>query len=429
MPKIAEILSPEHEGKDVEIRGWIYRTRSSGSLVFAVLRDSTGVVQVTVNKEDVPEKDFDDAEKALIETSVIAKGTVAKDERAPGGFEIRAKSFRVVGFAEKYPITKDQSTEFLLEKRHLWIRSRKMTNIMKVRSTVFGSIHDFFRDNGYWEVQAPTLTPAMVEGGSTLFKVDYYDKEIYLTQSWQLYAEAMVMALEKIYTIAPSFRAEKFRTTRHLTEYWHAEMEIAWEGMDECIKEGEKLISYICQKVVEKNKPELEGLGRDPDYFESQVPPFPRMKYDEAIEMLQKKGMDVDWGKDLRTLEERALMGEFDKPLIVTHYPKEIMAFYKPKDPDNPKLALCFDFIAPEIGDEIIGGSERDADIKEIIKSLEREGEDISRYEWYLDSRRYGSVQHSGFGMGIERVVQWICGLDHIRDTIPFPRTIARYFP
>jgi asparaginyl-tRNA synthetase len=429
MPKIAEILSDDYEGKEVEIKGWIYRTRSSGSLVFAVIRDSTGVVQVTVNKDDVPEKDFSDAEKALIESSVMAKGTVAKDERAPGGYEIRASGFKVVGFADKYPITKDQSTELLLDQRHLWIRSRKMTNVLKIRSTVFGAIHDYFRNNGYWEVQAPILTPSMVEGGSTLFKVDYYEKEIYLAQSWQLYAEAMVMALEKIYCIAPSFRAEKFRTTRHLTEYWHAEMEIAWEGMDECIKEGEKLISHINQIVAEKNVPELEALKRDPEYLKSQVPPFPRMKYDEAIEMLQKKGMNVDWGKDLRTLEERALMGDFDKPLIVTHYPKEIMAFYKPRDPENPDVALCFDFIAPEIGDEIIGGSERDADIDEIIKSLEREGEDVSRYEWYLDSRRFGSIQHSGFGMGIERVVQWICGLEHIRDAIPFPRTVARYYP
>ena len=429
MPKIDEILSEEWEGKSVEIRGWIYRTRSSGSLVFIIIRDSTGIIQATINKDEVAEKDFEDAEKALIESSVAVRGTVAKDDRAPGGYEIRATDFKVIHFAEKYPITKDQSTEFLLDKRHLWIRSRKMTSIMKVRSTVFGAIHEFFRNNGYWEVQAPTLTPAMVEGGSTLFKVEYYDKEIFLTQSWQLYAEAMVMALEKIYTIAPSFRAEKFRTTRHLTEYWHAEMEIAWEGMEECVREGENLISYICRQVADKNKQELEILERDPEYLKSQTPPFPRMKYDEAIEMLQKRGLAVDWGKDLRTLEERALMGDFEKPLIVTHYPKEIMAFYKPRDPENPDVALCFDFIAPEIGDEIIGGSERDADIDEIIRSLEREGEDISRYDWYLDSRRYGSVQHSGFGMGIERVVQWICGLEHIRDAIPFPRTVARYYP
>lgn len=429
MDKIGEVLSEKNEGKEVEVRGWIYRTRSSGSLVFAVLRDSTGIVQVTVSKEDVPEKDFADAEKALIESSVIAKGTVVKDERAPGGFEIRATSFRVVGFAEKYPITKDQSDEFLLDKRHLWIRSQRMTSIMKIRSTVFGAIHDYFRANGYYEVQAPILTPAMVEGGSTLFKVDYYGKEVFLTQSWQLYAESVVMALEKIYCIAPTFRAEKFRTSRHLTEFWMAEMEIAWAGMDKCIEEGEKVISHICQQVVDKNKPELETLHRDPEYLKSQEPPFPRMKYDEAVKMLQRKGMDIEWGKDLRTLEERELMGDFDKPLIVTHYPKEIMAFYKPKDPTNPKVALCFDFIAPEIGDEIIGGSERDTSIEEIMRALEREGEDTSTYDWYLDSRRFGSVQHSGFGIGVDRVVQWICKLKHIRDAIPFPRTVARYYP
>lgn len=429
MPKIAEVLSERYEGKEAEIRGWIYRTRSSGSLVFVVIRDSSGIMQVTVSRENVAEKDFLDAEKALIESSVIARGRVVRDERAPGGFEIRATGFKVVGFADNYPITKDQSEEFLLDKRHLWIRSRKMTNIMKIRSTVFGAIHNYFRKNGYYEVQAPTLTPAMVEGGSTLFKVDYYGKEIYLTQSWQLYAEAMVMALEKIYCIAPSFRAEKFRTRRHLTEYWHAEMEVAWSRMDECIEEGERLISHICLKVAESNAAELEALHRDPDYLRSQVPPFPRMKYDEAVRMLQKKGMDIEWGKDLRTLEERELMGDFDKPLIVTHYPKEIMAFYKPKDPTNPKLALCFDFIAPEIGDEIIGGSERDTDIEELKRSLEREGEDISNYDWYLDTRRFGSVPHSGFGMGVDRLVQWICKLKHIRDAIPFPRTVARYYP
>lgn len=429
MVSIKEILQGKHSGEDVIIRGWIYRTRSSGGLVFAVIRDSSGLLQSTVNKESVSEKAFADARRALVESSVEVKGEVVEDERAPGGYEIRANDFRVISLAEKFPISKDKSKEFLLDVRHLWVRSQEMTNILKVRSSVFGAIHDYFRSEGFYETQSPSFTPSACEGGSSQFEVDYFGRKVYLTQSWQLYAEATMMGLEKIYCVAPSFRAEKSRTTRHLTEYWHAEAEMAWMGMDEAIGIGENLIFHICEFVADEMPDELRAVGRDPDDLRRIRPPFPKLNYSEAIEKLREAGMDIEWGKDLRTIEERKLMAFFDKPAIVTHYPREIMAFYKRVDPDNPELTLSFDFIAPEIGDEIIGGSERENDIKKMKENLIRDGEDLSSYEWYFDTRRYGAVPHSGFGMGIDRVVQWICRLGHIRDAIPFPRTLTRSYP
>lgn len=429
MVSIRDVLQGKHSGEDVTIRGWIHRIRSSGGLVFAVIRDSSGLLQVTVGKDDVSKKAFLDARKALIESSVEVSGEVIKDERAPGGYEIQAKDFHVVGGAEKFPISKDKSEEFLLDIRHLWVRSQKMTNILKIRSSVFGAIHDYFRSKGFYETQSPTFTPSACEGGSSQFEVDYFGRKVYLTQSWQLYAEATMMGLEKIYTVAPSYRAEKSRTTRHLTEYWHAEAEMAWMGMDEAIELGESLISHICGKVAEEMPSELGSLGRNPEYLLEIQVPFPKIRYSEAIEKLQEAGMDIEWGKDLRTIEERRLMAFFDRPAVVTHYPTEIMAFYKRIDPEDPKLTLSFDFIAPEIGDEIIGGSERENDIDKMKEALVRDGEDVSSYEWYFDTRKYGAVPHSGFGMGIDRVVQWICKLDHIRDAIPFPRTLTRAYP
>jgi asparaginyl-tRNA synthetase len=429
MVAIREILRGNHTGGAVGIRGWIHRTRSSGGLVFAIIRDSSGVVQVTVDKQNVLDKGFSEAKLALVESSVEVEGEVVQDQRAPGGFEIRAKEFRVVGPAEKFPISKDKSEEFLLDVRHLWLRSRKMTNILKVRSTVFGATHDFFRRQGFFETQSPSLTPSACEGGSSQFEVDYFGRSVYLTQSWQLYAEATMFGLEKIYTVAPSFRAEKSRTTRHLTEYWHAEAEMAWMGMDEAIEIGENLISHICTRVVEEMPDELRALGRDPDDLAGIKPPFTRMTYSDALEKLHETGVEIEWGKDLRTIEERELMAFFDEPAVVTHYPRQAMAFYKKVDSENTDLALAFDFLAPEIGVELIGGSERENDIENMKANLEREGEDPSLYEWYFDTRRFGAIPHSGFGMGIERMVQWICKLVHIRDAIPFPRTLTRASP
>ncbi len=427
--KAADIRAGHLTGREVEVRGWVHRSRSSGGIAFVVLRDSSGVIQVTFDREQLGDEKFLEAEQAGVETAMIASGTVTEDQRAPGGYELKGQNLEIVGPSDNFPIGRDLSDEFLLDVRHLWVRSQRMASVFKVRSSVFGAIHDYFRSHGFYEVQPPILTSAGSEGGATLFEMDYFGKKLYLTQSWQLYAEALVLSLERIYTVAPSFRAEKSRTTRHLTEYWHAEMEMAWEGMEAVLQHGEELISYVCKTVVDERKPELEILERDVDLLLGIEPPFPRMTYDEALRRLEEAGTEVEWGKDIRTLEEKALAKLFDKPIVITHYPRETQAFYKRTDPEDPDSVLAFDFIAPEIGGELIGGSEREADLGTLEANLVRQGEDLKAYEWYLDSRRYGSVQHSGFGMGVDRLVQWICKLDHIRDAIPFPRTVTRYAP
>ncbi len=429
MVAIAEILKGGHVGKEVELRSWIYRTRTVGTKAFLVVRDATGIIQCTISKDLVPAKSFAAAEKALIESAVVVRGTVVADKRAPGGYEIRASDVKVVHAAEKYPIQQDQSEEFLLDVRHLWVRSQRMTTIFRVRHTVFGAVHDYFRREGFWEVHPPMITPAGSEGGATLFELDYFGKKAYLTQSWQLYAEALVLAMEKIYYIGPSFRAEKSRTTRHLTEYWHAEMEQAWVGMDEVIKHAEGVISDACQRVAEERPGELVALGRTPEFLKAVKPPFERITYDDALKILKSKGIELEWGRDLRTLEERALTEGKTKPIVVTHYPRVSQAFYKARDPERPDLVLAFDVIAGDGVGEIVGGSERETGLETIKKSLVEQGEDPKAYEWYLDSRRYGSVQHAGFGMGMERLIQWICKLEHIRDAVPFPRTPARFSP
>ncbi len=424
-----DVLRGDRTGQSVKVRGWVYRTRSSGGIAFLLLRDATGVVQSTFRKEEVGDAQFAAVEATGREAAVVIEGTVAEDKRAPGGYEVRGSAFEVVGASSNFPIARDLSEEFLLDVRHLWIRSRRMTSIFKVRSTIFRAIHDYFREEGFYEVQAPVITAVGSEGGSTLFQVRYFDRDLHLTQSWQLYAEALVMALERIYTVAPSFRAEKSRTPRHLTEYWHAEMEVAWEGMEEALRHGEGVIARVAQEVAARNEAELAYLGRDVEYLRGVQPPFPRITYDEALERLQDQGVEIEWGKDLRTLEERALGGMFDLPVIVTHYPKETQAFYKRTDPKDHDLVLAFDFIAPGRGGELIGGSEREPDLETLKANLVRTGEDPKAYDWYLDTRRYGSVPHSGFGMGVDRVVQWVGDLEHIRDTNPFPRTPSRYTP
>jgi asparaginyl-tRNA synthetase len=431
---IEDILKGELTDKEVEIRGWIYRTRSSGKIIFPIIRDSTGLIQTTVIKGVASDSDFADAEKALVESSVMVSGSVKKDERAPGGFEIQAKSFKVVGFAEPFPITKDQSEEFLRENRHLWLRSRKITAMMKVRSTVTGAIHQFFRDRGYYEFTAPILQPTPCEGGATLFEVKYYDTITYLSQSWQLYAEAAIFALEKIYNVGPTFRAEKSKTSRHLCEFWMAEMEAAWMELEECTEVAKEEIRYIIEQILVNNRKELKLLERDLIKLEVCLKkPFPTITYTEALDILKKKsGLDIPWGKDLRTIEEDELMKHFDTPIVVTHYPKQVMAFYKPVDKDAKApgpVARCFDMLAPEGYGELIGGSERDINTEELKRYLEQDGENPANYEFYFDTRRYGSVPHSGYGLGFERLIAWICGLENIKDAIPFPRTLTRMRP
>jgi len=414
----------------VAIRGWIYRERGSNEFKFIVLRDSTDIIQCVFKKEQFDEKQWEELDKALIESSMEIEGTLHEDKRAPTGYELRAISFNVVQRAEKYPITKDQSPEFLLDMRHLWIRSRKLTAAMKVRHTVMQAFREFYIKNGYLEWAPPILTPNACEGGATLFEVKYYKEKLYLTQSWQLYAEAAIFALEKIFCISPCFRAEKSKTSRHLSEFWMAEMESAWMNLDDLAKSAEECVACIIEQVVKRNAKELEILGQDINKLKKITAPFPRITYTEALEILKKKEkINIPWGKDLRTIEEDLLMKHFDKPVIVTNYPKDIMAFYKPQDPKNPKTALCFDMLAPEGYGEIIGGSQRDVDIEELKRALKKEGEKIENYDWYLDTRRYGSVPHSGYGLGIERVVAWLCKLDNIKDAIPFPRTMLRFRP
>lgn len=429
--KIEEILNEKRTDETVHLRGWIYRTRSSGNIAFTVIRDVTGTIQATVKKGNLPDNEFEDAKKALIESSVELKGIVKEDKRAPEGYELQVKGFNVVNFAEPFPIVKDQSPEFLLDQRHLWIRSQKLTSILKIRSTVVGAIHKFFRDRGYFEFDAPILQPNQCEGGSTLFEVKYYDNKTYLSQTWQLYAEAAVFSLEKIYNMGPTFRAEKSKTSRHLSEFWMAEMETAWMDLHDVTEIAKEEVKFILSEVLKHNKRELNVLKQDINKLQHIAESeFSTITYTKALEILnEKENMNVQWGKDLRTIEENKLMNHFDTPVVVTNYPLEIMAFYKPKDPDDPKTALCFDMIAPGEYGEIVGGSQRNLDVEDMEKKLKKSGENIENYEWYFDLRRYGSVPHSGYGLGVERVVAWICGIDNIKDAIPFPRTILRFRP
>lgn len=416
----------KNTGKGVNLRGWVYRIRESKGIIFLVLRDSTGIMQCII-KEDAP--GFQDAQKTLNEASVELSGTVNRDERAPEGFELKVDAFKVIGSAEDFPIKKDQSTELLLDNRHLWIRSRKLTQVFKIRSELFGAIDGFFRGRGFYEIQSPSITSSACEGGSTLFEVDYFGDKAYLTQSWQLYAEAMIAGLEKIYCIAPSFRAEKSRTRRHLAEYWHAEAEMAWMDMEANLKLQEEFVSFVVQEMLKKRKAELEFLGRDIKVLEKVKPPFERVSYDEAVKLLNKKGVKFKWGEDFGIDEEKILTSQFEKPFFVVNYPREAKAFYMKVNPENTKTVLCADMFAPEGYGEIIGGSERETDLKELVKRIKVGGGNPKDYQWYLDTRRFGSVPHSGFGLGVERLLMWICKLDHIRDAIAFPRTINRVYP
>jgi asparaginyl-tRNA synthetase len=413
------------------IKGWVYRIRKGKNLIFLVVRDSNNIIQCVVEKEKVSKQMWDDAEKLQVESAVEIDGKVAKDDRAPTKCEIKVDKLNVVHFADKFPIARDLSVEFLANNRHLWLRSRKMNAIMKVRSKVFGAIHDYFRSNDYYEFQSPIFQATQGEGGSTLFTVPYFGKEVYLAQTWQLYAEAAIFSLEKIYCIAPSFRAEKSVTSRHLTEYWHAEMEILWNTFEDLQDEAEGLLKNIVQMVLKDCKEELEVLKRDTKKLEATAKKkFPRITYTEALDILNKKcKLKVKWGKDLRTVEEDKLGELYDTPIIVTGYPKEVKAFYMKEDPKDKKVVQGFDVIGPDGYGELFGASQRETDIEILKDRLKKEGEDLKNYEYYFDTRRYGSVPHGGFGMGVERVISWICGLDTIKDAIPFPRNPERFTP
>ncbi len=417
---------------NVSLRGWVYRIRTQKSNVFIMLRDESGIIQLVAWKDKLSEKDFKTAQSLGIEASILVSGALRKEERSPQGYEIDIDSLELVGSSDNYPISKDFSEEFLLDVRHLWLRSMKMNAILKIRSTVIGAIHEYFRKEGFYEYQSPILQSVQCEGGSTLFNVDYFgEKGVFLAQTWQLYAEPAIFSLGKIYTVAPSFRAEKSKTSRHLTEYWHAEMEGAWIDFEMLQDYAEGLIKFVIGRVLENNQEELHVLKRDKRKLETAISKqFVRMSYTDALNKLKTKAeMDVEWGKDLRTIEEDKLSMLYDTFIIVTRYPKSVKAFYMKEDPKDQRVVLGFDCIGPEGYGEIIGASERESDLGKIKQRLIEQGEDPRQYEFYLDTRRYGSVPHSGFGMGVERLIAYITGVDNIKDTIPFPRTINRYKP
>ncbi len=428
--KFISIQEAIKKGKGkVALHGWVYRERGSNKLKFIILRDSTNRIQCVLSREKF-EKQWDEIDKIQIETSLEIFGTVRRDSRAPTGYEVQADKVNIIGLSDNFPIQKDLNEELLGDRRHLWLRSQKMTAIMKIRSTVTGALHEYFRSKHFYEFQSPIIIPGGAEEGPTMFELDYFGKKMYLAQTWQLYAEAAVYALEKIYCIAPSFRAEKSKTSRHLTEYWHTEMEVAWVNLDALMDYAEEMTKHVIRRVLENNKRELELLGRDVKKLQPSLKKkFPRMTYDEVLKLLAKKKMRVKWGKDLRTIEEEKFMESYDTPVFVTHYPKEVMAFYKPRDSENPKTARCFDMLAPEKNGELIGGSERDVNIDELKKSLKAKGEKLEDYSYYFEIHSYGAIPHGGYGLGTERLIKWICGLETIKDAIAFPRTMTRMKP
>ena len=432
MMSICDILDGKLLEKEVEIKGWLVTKRSSGGVQFLMVRDGTGTIQSTVHKDEVAEKVFQDCDELTQESSIVIKGIVKEDKRAPGGYEVRVNDLRLVHLAEQeYPIAKkkDHGIDFLMGFRQLWIRSPRQTAILKVRAEVIKACRDFLDDRGFTLTDSPILTPAAVEGVATLFEVPYFGDKAFLTQSGQLYVEATIAAFGKVYCFGPTFRAERSKTRRHLTEFWMVEPEMAFYSFEDNLKLQEELVTYIVQKILEKRKRELETLKRDLKPLKKVQPPFERISYTEAIDMLQKTKCPIKWGEDLGAPHESFISLKFEKPVFVHRYPAKVKAFYMQPDPENPEVALCADLMAPEGYGEIIGGSERIHVLKLLEQRIEEFGLPKKAYEWYLDLRRYGSVPHSGFGLGIERVVMWICKLKHIRETIPFPRTITRIYP
>lgn len=422
---------PSREGKEVVIRGWLYNMRSSGKIHFLQLRDGTGTVQGVMVKKEVSEENFAEAKGLWLEASVEVAGTVRKDDRAPSGVELTVSSVSVIqNPSEEYPIgKKDHGIDFLLDHRHLWLRSPRQQAILKIREAVIWSAREFLRNDGYMLVDSPIISGAAGEGASGLFELDYFDSKAYLAQTGQLYAEAAAAAFGKVYTLGPTFRAEKSKTRRHLTEFWMLEPEVAFFDHEANMDLQERLICHIVAYALEHSRRELEFLERDISKLEAVKAPFPHLQYDEAIEMLKKLGSDTPYGSDLGNDDETILTKEFDRPVFIENYPKKIKAFYMKEHPENPDLVLCDDLLAPEGYGEIIGGSQREDSYDRLLARIREEKLPEEAYDWYLDLRKYGTFVHSGFGMGIERVVAWIAGLQHIREAIPWPRTIYRVKP
>jgi asparaginyl-tRNA synthetase len=421
----------KHEGEEVTLKGWLHNRRSSGKIHFLIVRDGTGFIQAVMSKAAVGDEVFKAADHLSQETSIMVTGTARADKRAPSGYEIDVKSLEVVGESRDYPITpKEHGVDYLLDRRHLWIRSERQQAILRVRHEVINAVRDFFNSRGFILADTPIFTPAACEGTTTLFPAQYFEEQTaYLTQSGQLYNEANAMALGRVYCFGPTFRAEKSKTRRHLTEFWMVEPEMAYADLDDVMNLAEGLVVSVVERVLEKRRRELAVLERDVTTLEAVKPPFPRISYDDAVKILKEKGLPFEWGGDLGGPDETALSEHFDRPAMVHRYPAAVKAFYMKPDPTRPDVALGVDVLAPEGYGEIIGGGERLADLDLLLHRIKEHNLPQEAFEWYLDLRRYGTVPHGGFGMGIERVVSWICKLDHLREAIPYPRMLYRLYP
>lgn len=427
--KISDIKN--YEGKEVEIKGWLYNKRSSGSIKFLIIRDGTGFIQATLLKSEIKEELFNKIDTINYESSMKIVGLVREEKRAPLGYEILIKNVEIISIAEdNYPISlKEHGIGFLMDYRHLWLRSPRQNAILRIRAEIIKSIRNFLDQNDFILIDSPILTPAACEGTTTLFETDYFGEKAYLTQSGQLYNEASAMAFGKVYCFGPTFRAEKSKTRRHLMEFWMVEPEAAYVDLEENNKIQENMVTYIVKQVLENKKRELDLLERDLSKLEIIKVPFPRISYDEAIEILKKDGSKIEWGDDFGGEDETILSQKYEKPIFIHRYPIKCKAFYMKPDPQRPEVALCADLLAPEGYGEIIGGGQRIDDYNLLANQIKEHNLPRENYEWYLDLRRYGSVPHSGFGLGIERTVAWICGLDHVRETIPFPRMLNKIYP
>jgi len=426
----------EHVGTEVTLKGWLYNKRSSGKIHFLLVRDGTGIIQAVAFIKDVSPEVFQRCDEVTQESSLIVTGVVREDPRAPGGYELSIRDLVIVQLAQDYPIAKkEHGVGFLMEHRHLWLRSRKPHAALRIRAEVIRACQEYLDNQGFIRFDTPILTPCAAEGTTNLFATEYFDLgKAYLAQTGQLYAEAGAMAFGKVYCFGPTFRAEKSKTRRHLTEFWMVEPEVAYLTHEGNLELQENLVSYIVQRVLERRAAELETLERDTSKLEQVIPPFPRITYDQALALIEAKGAEYDcpplpWGEDLGAPHETLLADQFDRPVFVTHYPTKAKAFYMEPEPGRPEVARCADLLAPEGYGEIIGGSERISDLKLLEERLAEWGLNPADYQWYLDLRRYGTVPHSGFGMGIERVTAWICGLPHLREVIPFPRMLYRIYP
>lgn len=420
----------DYVGKEVTVKGWLYNARSSGKLQFLQVRDGTGIVQGVLSQKDTGEELFKNTEKISQESSVIITGTVRKDDRASGGYELTLAGVKLVHLSEPYPIAlKDHGVGFLMEQRHLWLRSKKQAAVLRVRAGIIRAIRDFFDNRGFVLVDAPILTPAACEGTTTLFEVTYFDDKAYLSQSGQLYNEAAAMALGKVYCFGPTFRAEKSKTRKHLMEFWMVEPEMAYADLNDVMDLSEAFICHIVQWVLRNHQEDLKTLERDIKALEKIVAPFPRVSYDEMAQRFQKEGHQFTAGNDLGAPEEEFIGKRFDKPVMIHRFPTAIKAFYMKTDPQAPDRALCVDMIAPEGYGELIGGSQREDDLAVLEKRIAEQKLPRAAFEWYLDLRKYGSVPHGGFGLGVERTVAWLCGREHIRECIPFPRMLYKIYP